>query len=468
MKRSITQVLFAGLLLIWLMGLGSCANFIPPSGGPRDSLPPVLVMANPKDSAVNVSTHKVVLVFDEYITLDNAYSNLIVSPALKTPPNATSKLRELTITIKDTLDPNTTYAFDFGNAIVDVNERNIAKDFTYAFSTGSTLDINTYSGRVLVAETGKTDSTNIIVILHRDLSDSAVYKKAPRYYTRLNGKGEFYFKYLPAGSFNVYAIDKRSFQKTYSDSSFLFGFRNTPVTISSNTPSDTLYAYQAYQKSAEPVVGTGPARPVIKDDKRLRYSADLENGQQDILTALNLNFQRKLTTFDSSKIGLYDTSYRLLTGYTVRLDSNKTRVTVSYPWKYSNPYRLLIAKDAVADSMGTTLSKADTIRFSAKKETDYGSIRLRFTNLDLSKHPVLQFVQSETVVDSFPITQADFYRKVYKPGSYNLRILYDSNNNGKWDPGQFLPNKRQPETILLISRQLTVRGNWDNEVAIVL
>lgn len=465
----ITQVFFAGLLIIWLAGLGSCANIVPPGGGPRDSLPPRLVMATPKDSAVNVNTHKAVLVFDEFIALDNAFANLIVSPSLKTPANATSKLRELTIQIKDTLDANTTYAFDFGNAIQDVNERNIAKDFVYVFSTGPILDTNSYRGKVLVAETGKPDSANIIVILQRDLSDSAVYKTAPRYYTRLNGKGEFYFKYLPPGSFNVYAIDKRSYNKTYTDSSYLFGFRDSPVTVNAGTRPDTLYAYQAYKRT-EPGGGggTSPLKLPNRDDKRLRYSVELENGQQDILSDLKLTFQRKLTTFDSSKIALYDTSYNLLKGYAISIDSNKTHITVKYPWKFSSPYRLLIAKDAVADSSGITLAKADTIRFATKKETDYGSIRLRFTNLDLSKHPVLQFVQSETVVDSFPITQADFYRKVYKPGSYNMRILYDLNNNGKWDPGQFLPNKRQPEIIVLVGGQLTVRGNWDNEVNIVL
>lgn len=466
MKRSITQVLFAGLLIVWLIGLGSCANMVPPGGGPRDSLPPRLVKALPKDSAINAATHKVTLVFDEFITLDNAFTNLIVSPALKNQPLATAKLNDLTLTIKDTLETNTTYSFNFGNAVKDVNEGNIARDFTYVLSTGPTLDTNTYRGKVLVAETGKADSADIIVILHKDLSDSAAYKKTPRYYTRLNGKGEFQFKYLPAGAFAVYAMDKKSYNKTYTDSSYLFAFRNAPVVISANTPLDTLYAYQAYKKEA--IAGVSPVKLPNKDDKRLRYTIDLEGGLQDVLSTLNLGFQHKLSTFDSTKIGLYDTSFNRLPGYTVSLDSSKKKITIHYPWKYSTPYRLLVAKDAVADSAGTTLSKADTLRFFSKKEMDYGSVRLRFTNLDLSKHPVLQFAINDKVVDSFPITQTEFYRKVYRPGNYDMRILYDLNNNGKWDAGQFLPNKRQPEVIILISRQLSVRGNWDNEVNVVL
>jgi hypothetical protein len=104
------------------------------------------------------------------------------------------------------------------------------------------------------------------------------------------------------------------------------------------------------------------------------------------------------------------------------LDTGKTKVSLSYKWKESTPFRLIIAKDAVSDSAGITLAKADTIRFITKKETDYGSIRLRFTNLDLSKNPVLQFVQNENVVESFRLNQNDLIRKLYR--SRFLRAPY--------------------------------------------
>jgi hypothetical protein len=59
-------------------------------------------------------------------------------------------------------------------------------------------------------------------------------------------------------------------------------------------------------------------------------------------------------------------------------------------------------------------------------------------------------------------------RKLYKPGNYDLRILYDTNQNGIWDPGSFGKVKKQPEIVRLISKVFTVRGNWDNEVTIGL
>ena len=451
------------------MASSSCANIIPPSGGLRDSLPPRLVMALPKDSAVNVSTKNITLTFDEYVTLENPLENLIISPVLKYNYQADYKLRNVTIKLKDTLEPNTTYSFNFGNSIKDVNEGNIAQGLNYVFSTGNKIDFNTYSGKILLAESGKTDSANLIVVMYKNLSDTAVVKQNPRYYTRLNGKGEFIFRNLPEGEFAVYAIEK-GFSKKYDDSTKLFAFRNSPVKISTNTPRDTLYVFQEVKRVEKSSTIATPIKLAAtnKDDKRLKYTMDLENGQQDLLTNLTLTFNKKLTSFDSSKFILYDTGFHKLGDYSFSLDSTKTKVLVKYKWKESVPFRLIIAKDAIADSSGVTLIKADTLRFVTKKEADYGSIRIRFSNLDLSKNPVLQLVQSDKIIESVPLTQPEFLRKLYRPGAYDLRILYDTNKNGIWDTGKFSGTKRQPEVVYLIPKQIAIRANWDNEVSIPL
>ena len=114
-------------LLMNIFLFSSCANIIPPSGGDRDSLPPVLISALPKDSAVNVFPKLITLTFDEFVTLQDINSNLIVSPTLKNIPSTDYKLRNVTIKFKDSLEANTTYSLNFGNSIKDVNEGNILK-----------------------------------------------------------------------------------------------------------------------------------------------------------------------------------------------------------------------------------------------------------------------------------------------------------------------------------------------------
>ena len=456
------------LLLSTLLLFSSCANIIPPGGGPRDSLPPRLIMALPKDSAVNVTNKNITLTFDEFVTLQNPQEAVIISPypSAKGSPLFDYKLRNVTVKLKDSLEPNTTYSLDFGDAIRDVNEGNNAREFTYIFSTGNKIDYNTYAGKVILAESGRIDST-LIVVLHKNLSDTAVIKDRPRYFTRLNGKGEFKFHHLPDGNFAVYVIEgQNNFLKRYDDSTRMFAFRNSPVTINSNTLPDTLYAFEEFKRkpagsSSQPRIAPG------KEDKRLKYTIDLDNGQQDLLSNLTLTFNRKLTTFDTAGFALLDTGFHKLSGYTFSLDTGKTKVVLKYKWKEASQFRLLINKEAVADSSGTMLSKADSIRFIAKRESDYGSLRIRFANLDLSKNPVLQIVIGDKITESVPLTQSDFVRKMFAPGSYDLRILYDANKNGIWDTGHF-KTKQQPEVVQRVPRQLTIKGNWDNEVNISL
>lgn len=469
MKQFLSSLLIITTGFAWISQLSSCANIVPPSGGPRDSLPPRLVMAVPKDSATNVTFKNIVLTFDEYVTLQNPVQSLIISPnpSQQGQPLVDYKLRNVTIKLKDSLEPNTTYSFNFGDAIRDVNEGNIAQNFTYVFSTGKNIDYNTYSGKVLLAEKGKPDST-LIVLLHKNLADTAIAKERPRYYTRLNGKGEFTFRNLPQGQFAVYVLPGADLSRRYDDSTKMFAFCNSPVVVGPTTERDTLYAFEEVKRTEFKSAATIKPTAAARDDKRLKYTHNLDNGQQDLLSKLILRFSKKLTSFDSSKFILSDTlGFTQLPGVTVRLDSTATKVDISYPWKEAQAFRLQIAKDAATDSAGSMLAKADTIRFLAKRESDYGSIRIRIPNLDLTKNPVLQFVQAENIIESVLLTQNDFQRKRYQPGTYELRILYDTNKNGVWDTGNF-KTKRQPEVVYLVPQQLAIRANWDNEVTISL
>jgi hypothetical protein len=173
-------------------------------------------------------------------TLQNPL-DVIVSPipSLRGFPVVDYKLRNVTVKLKDTLEPNTTYSFNFGDIIRDVNEGNIAKNFTYAFSTGSTIDYNTYAVKCWKQKPVNHRDSSLLVILHRNLADTAVRKLSPRYFARINGKGEFNFRNLPRGTFAVYVVSS-AFTKKYDDSTQMFAFRSNPITIGANTPRDTL------------------------------------------------------------------------------------------------------------------------------------------------------------------------------------------------------------------------------------
>lgn len=460
MKRFIVTVfVFVFVCVFWTSVPTGCANIIPPSGGPRDTLPPVLVKAEPHDSTLNFKGNRIMLTFDELVDLKDVQNNLLFTPTFENNPLIETKGRTLTVKFRDSLQKNTTYVLNFGNAIVDINEGNVLKDFIYAFATGPRMDSLEISGKVLLAETGGVDST-LIVVLHKNLTDSAVVKQRPDYLVRLDRNGNFRFSYLPSDTFAVYALGDAALSRRYQTKSQLFAFANSPV-IAGKTDSLALYAYREIPTTSTAVAPQN-ITTTTNSERRLRFNPTTA-AQQDLLTDYTLTFPVPLRSFDSAKISLTTDSIFNPIKYSVALDSAKKELRFKTQWKENTRYNLVLQKDFAADTAGRQLLKTDTLTFTTKKETDYGNLAIRIRNIDTAKNPVLQFVQNGQVVFSVSIKSGVFNQKLFLPGEYNLRILYDINGNGKWDPGHFFKEHKQPEIVVPIERSITVKPAWDNE-----
>jgi len=479
MKKSFIISLFP-IILIFLfipkiLVLSGCATIVPPQGGFRDSLPPVLVKANPKDSALNFRGNKITLSFDEFVELQNAQQNVIITPIPQNNPGVDAKLNTVIVKLKDSLEANTTYTISFGDAIQDINERNVLKNFTYRFSTGPAMDSLKLSGKVILAETGKPDTT-LIVMLHKNGKDSAVMNEKPRYITKLNQKGEFTFQNLPAATYYIYAVFAEGGSYRYFGGKQLFAFADKPVTIQQKTDSVTLYAYAEKEEEKKkpaslPSTGIGRRLPnASAADKRLKYQTSLKDNKQDLLENFSFKFETPLKSFDSTKIYFsIDTSYIPVTDpYQWVLDSTKTKVELKTALKESTRYNLIFDTDFAEDTLGHRILKKDTLSFSTREKRSYGELKLNFKNIDLTKNPVLQFVQNNIVVLSAALITNQYISPLFNPGEYELRILFDENKNGVWDPGEFFGKRKQPEIVRPIERKLTIKPSWQNEFDITL
>jgi uncharacterized protein (DUF2141 family) len=426
-----------------------------PTGGPKDSIPPRLINASPALNSTNVKDNKITLTFNEYVDLKEAQTNVLISPLPKKQPFIDFKLKTVTVKLKDTLLPNTTYSINFGSAIVDNNEGNPYKDFTYVFSTGNQIDSFMLSGKVILAETGKYDST-LQAMLYRKTDDSAVQKNKPDYVARLNGDGSFTFVNLPAGSFNVYALKDGDGGKTYNSKKEMFAFADAPVSVSANNEPVVLYA-SALEKES---INTRTLKPAF--GKRLAYTTLAGLQGQDLLSPFELSFNNPLKKFEAEKLILRDSNYKPVPAASWTIDSSRTKISIAVTWQEAMNYRIIMDTTAIIDSANNHLTKADTIRFTTKQQSDYGNVVLRFSNLDLAKHPVIQFIQNEEIKKSYPLTAAEWSNKFVNPGEYEIRILFDNNNNGKWDPGNY-SKKLQPEKAITLKDRLAIKANWDNE-----
>jgi hypothetical protein len=449
-----------------LSGIG-CATIVPPAGGPRDSLPPRLVKATPPNGSLNVNTRTIELVFDEYVDINrNSGGVLIMSPLYRVQPTVETHLRTITIRLKDTLEANTTYTFTFEGTIKDINESNTIPRFDYTFSTGPSIDSLTLSGAVQLAETGKIDTT-LTVMLYRNLRDSAVMLESPRYITNLNSAGRFTFRNLPAGTFAVYVMDDKARSRRYMAKTQLFGFLDSAVVVGRDSSELQLFAYAEQPASAAPGAAGSKPSPQPATDRRLKYTPPAP-GPQDLQSDLRITFDNKVRTIDSSKVRLtLDSVYKAVPAR-LSLDSTRRVLSLATKWESGARYALILEKDFVTDSTGRSQLRNDTLHFVAKKTTDYGNLVLRFRNVKPGTRPVLQLVQNNVVVLSAPISSGELNRALFNPGDYELRVLFDTNGNGKWDPGSFFNGRRQPEIVVGIDRKLTVKPDVDNEVELAV
>jgi len=456
----VSVILFIILISQLLLQTG-CANIIPPLGGPRDSLPPVVINIKPADSTRNFKDDRIVISFDEYVEIQDVQKNLIVSPTPKVNPTTERKLNTIIVRLKDTLEDNTTYTLNFGNSIKDLNEGNILKNFRYMFSTGSYFDSLQLGGKIFLAKTGGVDTT-LTVILHRHLDDSAIVKEKPRYISRVDSSGNFLFRNLPRDTFALYAMKDEGSSFRFNGRDQLFAFADKPVIIGNDSAAITLYAFMDNEGAS--TASAAKTRTQPSKEKRLDITTNLQAQQQDLLSDFVMTFDTPLTTFDTTKIVFAtDSAFTPVTGFSFIKDSTNKSVTIKNSWKEGTSYHLILDKEFAIDTLGKKLLKSDTINFKTKSFTDYGSLRVKFLQLDTSKNPVVFVWQGEIAIDSAVLSTPEFYRKYMNPGDYQLRILYDRNKNGTWDPGQFFGERRQPELVKSISQKISVKADRENK-----
>ena len=215
MKRFFFLILFSFLL-------ASCARVGSPVGGAKDSIPPQITGSNIDSPRVNVprDIRELRIDFDEYITLKDINKQLIISPPLKQitkilPSGMGNKY--LLIKWTDTLQENTTYNFNFGNAIVDNNEGNALGYYNFAFSTGEKIDSLFISGELksLINEKDKkSEEGNMVVGLYQQ-KDSMDYRQKPYYITKADPDGYFELNYLAPGNYRVLAFEDSNSNSVY-------------------------------------------------------------------------------------------------------------------------------------------------------------------------------------------------------------------------------------------------------------
>ncbi len=213
-----------------------CASVLTPTGGPKDTLPPVIISLEPDNYTTSFAANKIYIEFDEYVQIKDQQKEFFTSPAMKKTPTIYTKGRGIVITIKDTLLENTTYALNFGNSIRDNNEGNPLNAMRYVFSTGESIDSMIISG--YTADSYKADSVSksFIYLFPVDSIenvaeyDSTLFKYKPAVIARAENNGIFIAQNLKPISYRAYAIEDTNDNQMYEPGVDQVGFWEEDVT----------------------------------------------------------------------------------------------------------------------------------------------------------------------------------------------------------------------------------------------
>ena len=195
------------IVISLVLFLASCANRGQgPQGGPRDTIPPLVVEETPLNGTLLFKAKEIVVHFDEYIQLDDIQKNVMISPPQQSAPEVKAIGKRLTVVFQEDLQDSTTYTIDFGAAICDYNEKTPLQGYVYSFSTGDYIDSLAVSGWVYDAAT-LNPVPNVLVGIHRNPEDSAFSTLPFARITRTNELGMFTIHNIQPGTYRIYALN---------------------------------------------------------------------------------------------------------------------------------------------------------------------------------------------------------------------------------------------------------------------
>lgn len=446
-----------------------------------------------------------------------------------TPQGGASK--KLTITITDTLTTNTTYTFNFGQSIIDNNESNPYPFFKYVFSTGTYIDSLQLKGKISDALNFKVDDFVNVLLYKMDTTytDSLIFKGPPLYVLNtLDSLKTFTMDNLAAGKYRMVGIKEENRDLKFNPATDKIGFITEPVIIPSDEVYDLKMYKPELDPSVKKITHEGKSKFYIGytglldslnissqekdlfkktkitklekvDTLQFWFQPDIERDSivmlfkykefeeekqvtikerfQDSLILRkqgDLSLAKPLVLTGSTPIDFYDPSKMKLIDkdsvvikFETRLDELKNELIIDFLKEENQRYNLQVLPGAITDFYGKT---TDTLAFTGttRTTTDYGNMQITLNDGD--KWPVIiQIVKEDmTVVAHKTVVENGAYDfNNLDPGSYLIRIIYDANNNERYDAGNFLKGK-QPESVLYHPAVITLQANWDVRETIIL
>jgi uncharacterized protein (DUF2141 family) len=181
-----------------------------------------------------------------------------------------------------------------------------------------------------------------------------------------------------------------------------------------------------------------------------------------------LSFSLPIEAVDASKIELMEDSVVRKDFSLVKDSTSFLSYDLIYPWKEKKIYEVKFGAGTFT-AIFKAQNKEFTKKFELAKSDDYGTLVVKIVTPEPNKQYLLEVVnESKVIVNNLTVsrdTTVTFTK--YRAGKYYIRIIYDTNKNGKWDTGN-VKEGIQPEKIWNETKELSIRANWDRNETITL
>lgn len=401
-----------------------CANESVPQGGAQDKEPPKVKKISPADKTIHFNSDKIEIKFDEFLK-QGSFAQTLVSPPLEKRPEFKVEGRTLTIKLKSALRDSTTYTINFGDDIQDLNEGNIAANFTYVFSTGSYIDSQKVSGMVIQAK-DNTAADGIIVLLYPKDSVDGILKSKPFYFAKTDKAGTFKIENIKAGKYWIYGLKDQNFNYIYDQPNELIAFSDNAIDLFDSIPQNVklfLFDENKRRLRLDEVRSMEPGRLQISYSKPIKnFKLDWKGFSTNDFAYIyptNDTITYWFSNYYSTKDSFYITANDTLLD-TVRMELKSIKKDSIYTWpKYSLSVVNQSNKTKIDSSnIGLQeLNKAVKINFN-RPITGIDESKL----LRINEESDTNFIEQKFVVDEMTkmFLLLDFEKK--ENTKYNLEI----------------------------------------------
>lgn len=502
---------FVGLGVLFIAH--SCANKVSLTGGEKDENPPKILQAVPLNKSIDFNAKEITLEFDEIIQIKNS-SQIMISPLIDEKIKYQVTGKSLKVKLPNNLKDSTTYTINFNESIVDNNESNPLLDYSYVFSTYSSIDTGVVSGKCIDAQS-KNSLEDVLVGLYKKKS-FLIDSLKPSYIAKTSESGDFYLNGIRSGQYFIRAIkdDNRDYKLQNTE---LFGFitganhidsfiDSVTIELSSNRNIRATYDVFTNEFSYPVIVLSKPCERIDLigvGSENVEYSL---NRSRDTITVLSQVRDTSVLLFLSNKT---DTVFvpditkskdeKKLVSLSIKSEKvrgKKATIVCNSRIDSFNKSKVHLFKDSIElliDSV--VLGFRNNIHVYFKKSEDLISARIQIDSAAVYNesfcnnvfnspidyvHPddlgIAEFIIEGSYKGSVIAILEDKagevmgyksldagvtsfqFNKLYQ-GEYYLRIIQDENSNKVWDSADF--ENMIPAEKIVISGPYRLEQGWD-------